>query len=105
MEAWKPYEEVRNHSPDFRIRYSLYTEDEGGRKHPVYQGLRCDFSYDGDNIRETGIFAIHPEFENELGRWRTIALYRQQRGSRQPAASSTLTGSLTQQIASIFVIN
>lgn len=40
----------------------------GGRKNPVFQGLRCDFSYDGDNIRETGIFAIHPEFEDELGK-------------------------------------
>ncbi|MBD0384884.1 hypothetical protein [Paenibacillus sedimenti] len=67
MEAWKPYEEVRNHPPDFRIRYRFFTEQEGGRKNPVYQGLRCDFSYDGDNIRETGIFAIHPEFEDELG--------------------------------------
>ncbi|MBP1967126.1 hypothetical protein [Paenibacillus aceris] len=67
MEAWTPYEEVTNHSPDFRIRYRLDTEEEGGRKNPVYQGLRCDFSYDVDNIRETGIFIIHPEFEDEFG--------------------------------------
>jgi len=52
MESWKPYEEVRNHPPDFRVRYRFYSEEEGGRKNPVFQGLRCDFSYDGDSIRE-----------------------------------------------------
>jgi hypothetical protein len=36
MESWKPYVEVRNHPPDFRIRYMLYTEKEGGRKNPVF---------------------------------------------------------------------
>ncbi|MGF7029130.1 hypothetical protein J2T17_000035 [Paenibacillus mucilaginosus] len=67
MEVWVPYEKVRNHPPDFRVRYRLYSEEEGGRKNPVFQGLRCDFSYDGDNIKETGIFAIHPEFEDDFG--------------------------------------
>ncbi|MCR8635345.1 hypothetical protein [Paenibacillus radicis (ex Xue et al. 2023)] len=67
MDVWKPYEEVRKHHPDFRIRYRLYSEEEGGRKKSVYQGLRCDFSYDSDNIYERGIFAIHPEFEDEFG--------------------------------------
>lgn len=67
MEVWVPYEKVRNHPPDFRIKYRIYSEDEGGRKPPVFQGLRCDFAYDGDDIKETGIFAIHPEFEDECG--------------------------------------
>jgi len=67
MDHWKPYEEVRKHPPDFSVRYRFYTEDEGGRTNLVFQGLRCDFSYDGDNIQETGIFCIHPEFEDEFG--------------------------------------
>lgn len=67
MDSWIPYEKVRNHPPDFRVRYWFYSEEEGGRKNPVFQGLRCDFSYDGDDIKETGIYAIHPEFENEFG--------------------------------------
>lgn len=67
MEVWVPYEKDRKHPPDFRIRYRLYSEEEGGRKRPVFQGLRCDFSYDGDDIKEMGIFAIHPEFEDDFG--------------------------------------
>lgn len=67
MDIWVPYEKVRNHPPDFRVRYRLYSEKEGGRINPVFQGLRCDFSYDGDNIKESGMFAIHPEFEDYFG--------------------------------------
>jgi len=67
MEAWVPYEKVRKSPPDFRVKYRLYSEEEGGRKNPTFQGLRCDFSYDGDDIQKTGIFAIHPEFEDEFG--------------------------------------
>lgn len=63
MELWIPYERVRNHPPDFRIRYQFYSEEESGRKNPVFQGLRCDFAYDGDNIKEKGIFAIHPDLK------------------------------------------
>lgn len=67
MEDWVPYEKVRNHPPDFRIKYRLYSEAEGGRKNSVFQGLRCDFAYGEDDIKETGIFAIHPEFEDDFG--------------------------------------
>lgn len=67
MEEWVPYEKVRNHPPDFRIKYQIYSEEEGGRKHPVFQGLRCDFAYDGDDIKDMEIFAIHPEFEDKYG--------------------------------------
>ncbi|GGG69673.1 hypothetical protein [Paenibacillus radicis (ex Gao et al. 2016)] len=67
MEVWVPYEKVRNHPPDFRIRYRIHSEEEGGRKNPVFQGLRCDFAYDLDDISETSIFAIHPEFEDGYG--------------------------------------
>ncbi|GBG11210.1 hypothetical protein PAT3040_06002 [Paenibacillus agaridevorans] len=67
MKDWVPYEKVRNHPPDFRIRYRFYSEEEGGRKKPVFQGLRCDFAYDGNDIKDTGIFAIHPEFEDDSG--------------------------------------
>lgn len=59
---WRSYEEVRNQSADFRVKYRLYSQDEGGRKKPIYQGYRSDFSYDGVNIS-----AIHPEFEDEFG--------------------------------------
>ncbi|MDC0762726.1 hypothetical protein POF51_18585 [Brevibacillus sp. AG] len=65
---WIPYEEIRKHHPDFRVKYRFYSENEGGRKATPFQGYRSDFSYDGDDIRITGIFAIHPEFEDANGK-------------------------------------
>ncbi len=29
--------------------------------------MRCDFSYEGDDIEQIGIYIIHPEFENQEG--------------------------------------
>ncbi|MEK0315946.1 hypothetical protein [Cohnella sp. 56] len=67
MELWTPYEAKRNHPPDFSVHYRLFSQAEGGRKKTVFQGLRCDFSYEGDDIKETGLFMIHPEFQDEFG--------------------------------------
>lgn len=64
---WKPYEEIRNHPADFRVKYRVYTQDEGGRKNPVFQGYRSDFFYDGDDLNSGIYSAIHPEFEDEHG--------------------------------------
>ncbi|RNB85144.1 hypothetical protein EDM56_19750 [Brevibacillus fluminis] len=64
---WIPYETIRKHPADFRITYTFFTEAEGGRKNPVFQGLRCDFSYAGDDVQKDGLFAIHPEFEDKNG--------------------------------------
>lgn len=64
---WVPYEKQRNHQQDFNVAYRMYTHEEGGRRSLPYQGYRCDFSYDGDDIKKDGIFAIHPEFEDEEG--------------------------------------
>ncbi|RKP55574.1 hypothetical protein D7Z26_10350 [Cohnella endophytica] len=64
---WTPYEVVRKHLHDFRIEYRFYSREEGGRKILPFQGYRCDFSYDGDDIGTTGIYMIHPEFEDEDG--------------------------------------
>ncbi|NGZ76628.1 hypothetical protein [Saccharibacillus alkalitolerans] len=68
---WTPYEARRGHPHDFRVRYRFYTEEEGGRRSLPYQGYRSDFAYDGDDISQTGIYAIHPEFEDADGEvWR-----------------------------------
>ncbi len=64
---WKPYREIRNREPDFKVKYRFYTKDEGGRKNCPGQGYRSDLSYDGDDIKIDGIFMVHPEFlENEF---------------------------------------
>lgn len=64
---WETYEVQRKHKADFRVSYRIYSENEGGRHKPVFQGYRCDFSYEGDNPKSTGIYCIHPEFEDEQG--------------------------------------
>lgn len=62
---WLPYEIPRKHPQDFNVKYRLYTKEEGGRKLLPWQGYRCDFAYDGDDIKKVGIYAIHPEFEDK----------------------------------------
>ncbi len=62
---WKTYESIRKHPHDFKVKYKLYPREEGGRR-ITYQGLRCDFSYLGDDIAD-GIYIIHPEFEDING--------------------------------------
>lgn len=64
---WIPNEIQRQHPQDFDIKYRFYTEEEGGRKTLPFQGYRCDFAYAGDDISKTGIYMIHPEFEDEEG--------------------------------------
>jgi hypothetical protein len=63
----QPYEQKLKHKADFRVRYSFYTEVEGGRKIIPYQGYRSDFSYEHKGEFEFGIFMIWPEFEDEDG--------------------------------------
>ncbi|MCQ6564131.1 hypothetical protein [Paenibacillus mendelii] len=62
----KPYEERNNHPADFRVKYRFYSQEEGGRKKPVLQGYRSDFTYDEADIRDD-LYCIHPEFEDEQG--------------------------------------
>lgn len=64
---WKPYQEILNHEADFRVKYRFYSHEEGGRKKPVFQGLRTDFFYDLKDSKEGVFSAIFPEFEDEHG--------------------------------------
>jgi hypothetical protein len=49
--------------PDFEISYRFLSLAEGGRQSRTpCQRYRCDWSYEGDNIAETGIYMIWPEF-------------------------------------------
>lgn len=64
---WTLYEVIRRHPPDFRVKYKFRSVEEGGRRRLPHQGYRADFSYAGDDIKKTGIYAIHPEFEDEEG--------------------------------------
>jgi hypothetical protein len=62
-----PYEQVRKYRPDFKVKYSFFLPEDGGRMKLPFQGIRCDFAYEGDDISKTGINMIHPEFLDESG--------------------------------------
>jgi hypothetical protein len=60
------YEIRLKHRADFGVKYKFRNEEDGGRKHLPYQGLRCDFSYHDGQIDK--IYMIWPEFEDETGK-------------------------------------
>ncbi|MES2981214.1 MAG: hypothetical protein V4727_02785 [Verrucomicrobiota bacterium] len=47
---------------DFEAQIRIYTEAQGGRKTPPFNGIRWDFAYEGDDIQKVGIFMIWPDF-------------------------------------------
>ena len=65
-EEHKPYEERTGHHCDFKVRYSFFSEAEGGRKALPHQGIRCDFRYEHPDHadKKNWLFIIWPEFEN-----------------------------------------
>src|SRR5689334_3868363 len=60
-----PYEHRLKHKADFRVKYKYRSVENGGRKHPPVQGLRCDFWYHHPDNKENSLFMIWPEFEDE----------------------------------------
>jgi hypothetical protein len=54
-------------SPDFRVSYSFFSEEEGGRKVPPYQHTRWDFCYDNKLVNTGGHSIIWPEFIGPAG--------------------------------------
>ncbi|GAA4369882.1 hypothetical protein GCM10023185_43910 [Hymenobacter saemangeumensis] len=60
------YSETTGLPPDFRVSYSLFSPEEGGRKRPHYQHIRWDFSYEAIATRNL-LFMIWPEFITPAG--------------------------------------
>lgn len=54
------YGKISGRLPDFKVRYRFLPSLGLGRQY--YQRMRCDWSYEGDDISETGIYKIWPEF-------------------------------------------
>jgi hypothetical protein len=61
------YLERFGRSPDFRVRYQWLPQDDAEVRQRPFQHIRCDFSYEGDDIQRTGIYMIWPEFEDLSG--------------------------------------
>lgn len=55
-----------NRQDDFEAEITILTEAEGGRKTPPLNGIRWDFMYDGDDIKD-GLYMIWPEFTDSEG--------------------------------------
>ncbi|WP_353722343.1 hypothetical protein [Dyadobacter sp. 676] len=62
-----PYEISFNRKPNFRVRYRLYSYEEGGRYRPAFQHYRCDFHYKNDGKFKHSLYMTWPEFEDENG--------------------------------------
>lgn len=63
----EPYEKRMGCQADFRVAYTFYESEQGGRKTLPYQGIRSDFWYDYEGHDKNKIFMIWPEFEDEFG--------------------------------------
>ena len=50
---------------DFRVKYLWLAVPGSDFVHSRFQHMRCDFAYRSDDIQETGIFMIWPQFEDE----------------------------------------
>jgi hypothetical protein len=55
--------------PAFEVKYRFLTQAEGGRSAPLYQHIRWDFLYEGDNPQKDGVWMIWPEFLDQSGRF------------------------------------
>jgi uncharacterized protein (DUF433 family) len=55
-----PYTEVFGREADFQVTYRLFTEEEGGRHTPAYQGILWDIRY-ADETRPHN-WMVYPEF-------------------------------------------
>lgn len=62
-----PYEIKLGHPADFKVSYRFYSEEEGGRVYPPFQGIRFDFWYTHPHHIMKGVFMIWPEFEDASG--------------------------------------
>ena len=57
------YADEKDYPADFEIHYRFYTPSEGGRiAGPPHQHCQYDWSYEADDIEETGTYVILPEF-------------------------------------------
>lgn len=89
-------EEKAGHPADFEVRYRFFRAEEGGlRTGPPFQGYRCDWAYEGDDLAKTGVYMIWPEFLDAEG----VPLPDGERVPRSGQASMwILSGELRKQI-------
>jgi hypothetical protein len=53
---------------DFEVKYRFFSVEEGGRETGMpFQGYRSDWAYEGDDVKKTGVYMIHPEFIDSDG--------------------------------------
>lgn len=52
---------------DFEAIVRIFSTDEGGRLTPPFNGIRWDFAYADDDVSNTGLYMIWPDFVDEVG--------------------------------------
>lgn len=67
MSEFKSYEDLFNRKADFRVKYKLYSKENGGRYSWTYQGIKFNFWYDHIDHQKGMLFMIFPEFEDITG--------------------------------------
>ena len=64
---YRPYEEIFKRKPDFRVTYTIFSQEEDGRYNLPNQGIRWDFWYEHQAHPKGMLFMIYPEFEDSNG--------------------------------------
>lgn len=64
---YRPYEEIFKRKPDFRVTYTIFSQEEGGRYNLPNQGIRWNFRYEHPAHPKGTLFMIYPEFEDSNG--------------------------------------
>jgi hypothetical protein len=65
--AMIPYELSTKRSSDFTVRYRLLSQPEYEVEQQLFQHIRCDWLYAGDDPQKDGISMIWPQFVSEHG--------------------------------------
>ena len=64
---YRPYGEIFKREPDFRVTYTIFSQEEGGRYSLPSQGIRWNFWYEHPAHTKGALFMIYPEFEDSSG--------------------------------------
>jgi hypothetical protein len=67
MQMGRKLEHIRRRK-DFRVKYKWIESERAEIRQSPFQFMRCDFAYEGDDVTQSGVYMILPEFENAEGK-------------------------------------
>ncbi|MHC2990131.1 hypothetical protein OB13_00410 [Pontibacter sp. HJ8] len=63
----RPYAEIFKSKPVFRVTYTIFSKEEGGRFNLPSPGIRWDFWYEQPAHSKGTLFMFYPEFKDSSG--------------------------------------